>query len=357
MTLSTRVDPRVKFPDYALPLEISHYSKDNDRNVIMDNRELKYLCLPQRGARIGFNILEGFDSFVPPEDSVGIDSILKWALKVLDNQRTLQDVFNGAEFVTYRGVYCKIGLCPYEKREPLVIVATRYKGMIFLSEFASPEKEAAKANEPLVQRQASYAGYKFEGFLTTEQRHGSKTCCNLPVNPNIQYCGAFRGKVNGKRIFMVAEIDCADSNTNEYVELKTQRQLQRGSRQEVSFKRFKCLRVWLQSYLVNCKHIIFGLRGDDFVVRELFSLETADFPGFCREGVPPHMVWEPAVCLTFIDRFLEFVSVQLKSACDLEYFRFEFDPSTAQVTVKPEVMEERRFLREWFLQAVGEKFA
>lgn len=109
-----------------------------------------------------------------------------------------------------------------------------------------------------------------------------------PVNENEQFCCAFEAKLNGNNLLYGAEMDGIDSdravdvetvdlNSLKFIELKTKVREEREN-QKRSFLRFKALNWWCQSFLVNIRTIIMGIRNRRGIVTEIKEIPTRDLP-------------------------------------------------------------------------------
>eukprot|EP00026_Physarum_polycephalum_P010690 Phypoly_transcript_10862.p1 GENE.Phypoly_transcript_10862~~Phypoly_transcript_10862.p1 ORF type:complete len:404 (-),score=77.67 Phypoly_transcript_10862:23-1234(-) len=82
-----------------------------------------------------------------------------------------------------------------------------------------------------------------------------------------------------------------------YVEIKTNRILSHPN-MERSFKRYKLMHCWIQSFLAGVPTILFGFRDDVGVVQELLRYKTLDIPKLVDK------LWDPYVCLNFADEIM-----------------------------------------------------
>ena len=62
-----------------------------------------------------------------------------------------------------------------------------------------------------------------------------------------------------------------------YIELKTNREIL-TDRNKSSFRRYKLMKWWAQSFLVGVPKITCGFRNDDGVVKVLQTFKTAEIP-------------------------------------------------------------------------------
>ncbi|RKP24557.1 RAI1 like PD-XK nuclease-domain-containing protein, partial [Syncephalis pseudoplumigaleata] len=163
-----------------------------------------------------------------------------------------------------------------------------------------------------------YWGYKFETVSTLSKPASQLTPNDAElksrkretVNTNEQYCSVYRTRLGKHSMIMGAEVDCTadekrpDRPSAGYIELKTSRVMQ-TEHDRYTFARNKLIKYWAQSYLAAVPKIIVGFRDDRGRVRSLGTYNTMEIPRSVRKL--PNM-WEPQICLNFVDRFLDWLS-------------------------------------------------
>jgi len=70
------------------------------------------------------------------------------------------------------------------------------------------------------------------------------------------------------------------------------------------FNRHKLLKFWAQSFLAGVPKVVVGFRDDNGFVRSLETFDTLFMPRLVR-GKPG--MWDPIVCLRFLDEFLSWL--------------------------------------------------
>lgn len=175
---------------------------------------------------------------------------------------------------------------------------------------AASEKRSQPSNGE--QDKFTYWGYKFEELCTRDVRTASLAAsAPQPVDPNNQFCGIFKLKLNEFRIILAAELDCSVSEVvavNErsleagpptkqrrvekefFVELKTSKAITSG-KDDYSFRRYKLLSFWIQSFLVSVPRITVGFRDGNGIVNSIKHLDTLRIPGMASD------LWNPWDCL------------------------------------------------------------
>jgi RAT1-interacting protein len=217
-------------------------------------------------------------------------------------------------FITWRGMITRIACTPYD-HTPWKMAVTKYKGTIYFRELETEEAVRRKASETDKERRMCYWGVKFEDYLTSSTPVASTRAVSSqrgwkegPANDKEDYCSVVRTKINQHSIVMAGEVDCCehgarDGGPSSYIELKTSRIIY-TDKNKYSFKRYKLLKWWAQSFLIGVPKIVCGFRDDDGIVKKLETFRTLDIP---KQIQDERNMWDPAICLNFLDQFLTWV--------------------------------------------------
>jgi RAT1-interacting protein len=161
------------FPNISKPKIVGSFSVDKLRTYQNDNSNLKYLVLP-KDKKFSFNLNEGFELYqFKPEQSHAekIDHLLSYILKNLDKSKQRDDGAPAAgqflrhDFVCFRGLMRLLMCTPYEFRESWSILATKYKGTIYLCAKELEEKRMERLNATDMSKKICAYGFKFEQFI------------------------------------------------------------------------------------------------------------------------------------------------------------------------------------------------
>ena len=130
-----------------------------------------------------------------------------------------------------------------------------------------------------------------------------------------------------------------------YIELKTSVH-PRSHHQHWTFKRYKLIKWWAQSYLAGVPKIICGFRDSNGCVQELQSYNTLAIPRLVRDD---DNLWDSSICLNFLDRFLVWMKLMVvKSGPDFVYM-FSWREPFVEVTVSEVCDGSSPVLPKWFL--------
>ncbi|KAJ3208116.1 decapping endonuclease targeting mRNA [Dinochytrium kinnereticum] len=196
---------------------------------------------------------------------------------------------------------------------------------IYIMEHETEERKRQSFGNTDRDKLMTYWGYRFESLSTI-----SKPPCEIYgpndeelverrdrgiVNTNIQFCSVFRTKLGDNEIVMGAEVDCMLTDSapkanrqKYYAELKTNRIIQ-TKRQQISFEKFKLLKVYFQSWLAGIPKVIFGYRDDDGWVRSIDIFKTMELPRMVRGK---DHAWDPVICINFANGFLTRLALILR---------------------------------------------
>lgn len=271
------------------PCELACYSRIEGGEVYFDDRSLR-LFKRLISQDVGFDLNEGFDSFIEKRDlgSQGFGDLLAC---IRNKNIPLQNM----HFVTYRNNLNKIMATAYIRNEPWEMGVHRRNGVVYLDVHKLPERPKSE-----MERRRCYWGYCFESLATEDPTRGEGDSIHH-VDANVEYCSVIKTKLGAHRILMGAEMDCCDSTDDGrrfYVELKTTRELDYHT--EERFEREKLLKFWIQSFLAGVPYIVIGFRDDAGRLVRTERPRTKDI----TQRVKMKNYWQGGVCLAFADEVL-----------------------------------------------------
>lgn len=170
---------REPFPRFQQPHIIDGFSLEQDRSFSKSPRKfLKYLRLPEPGT-YDFDLNLDYETYVPGPKEVHINCLLEFIGRSWRSKSLLNDSGNGlaADFVCYRGLLTQIFITPYFTRDCWSVVATKYRGTIYLCNYVSPERRKEyEARDTEYSKKCSYYGKNFERFILTGEEKGRRMC-------------------------------------------------------------------------------------------------------------------------------------------------------------------------------------
>lgn len=364
------------FPKITEPKEVACFSRDADRSVHFDRRQLR----AYRPATLPAELDAGFDGFRPKDPTATDPAPLKDVIGALVHHRVVPQ---RGQIVTYRNNLNKLFLTPYNRKDDweIGVESDAADGTVRLHVRDTARKTSEEASKSERDRRFEYWGYRFEQLSTLSaaeakalaafrarnvtsdgayrvpspsdpgsfdelygddelprvvQRYGGAAPASSPLGPvdaNMEFCIVCQLSIGKAKLLMAAEIDCmsdgsiAGQKPGSYVELKTSKQ-HLTARDLESFERHKQLKFWLQSFLAGVPTVIVGFRDDAGRVLELKTYETRSMhKGSIREKG----YWDAAACFSFGCSALEWLLEQLAkldvaaaSRCILRY-----EPSAA----------------------------
>eukprot|EP00794_Sanderia_malayensis_P008806 gene8806-9747_t len=362
------------FPYYREPFEIGAFSIDDNRQF-HNNRSKLRMYNPPLTNTLNYDLKIGYKEFKARDDTKPekLDHLLKWVHLHRDkfcipgqsNEPSHLKKQKGSlntDFITWRGHLVKILCTPYETREPWQMNACKHNGTIFISEVQTEAMRRQKISETEKQKQMCYWGYKFEDYTTkpfgkksddqnTSLKPENAGKCGL--NNSEAFCSVVRSRLNKHSVVIGAEVDCCELQNGKYkapasyIELKTSR-IMEFHRQRRNFSMFKLKKFWAQSYLAGVPKIICGMRDDDGIVKSLDTYKTLDIPNIANSN---NATWSAAVCMNFLDLFLQWVKeMVVKDNPHVVYaFKFEEPFKTVSVEELGSGSSKEMILPDWFL--------
>lgn len=180
------------------------------------------------------------------------------------------------------------------------------------------------------------------------------------VNEVAGYCTVATSTLNRKRLLLSGEVDCMDNTgcpTDEppplgkrvYIELKTQA-LIKNARQHERFEKYKLLKFWAQSYLLNVPNVIIGFRDEDGYVQKIQTMNTNKIPGYV-EGKSDR--WDRKICINFLDQILDFMKAIVDQEPEGTLFSLKYrnEKGSKNVVMQPD-KTVANFLPDWFTHSL-----
>lgn len=156
------------FPQFQTKI-FDSFSIDGDNRFVHDTSSCQYVYKNHLSCEsVNFNLDDGIDDIILKTEisqNEKIDYLLKYMLLNRDCPDT--------DFVCSRGLLRKLMCKPYEPMEPMIILATKFKGKIYLctheSEQTARERQRRTEGESANLRQILSYGLKFEHYMLTGQ--------------------------------------------------------------------------------------------------------------------------------------------------------------------------------------------
>uniref|UniRef100_A0AC35TQL2 Decapping nuclease n=1 Tax=Rhabditophanes sp. KR3021 TaxID=114890 RepID=A0AC35TQL2_9BILA len=289
---------------------ISEFSVLKDRSILYGRSQAKYFDDSCLNGDNHFNLNEGYETFIKKDSNEKLDILIKWILMQTPSRGlSVKKILHEADMVCWRGILTKIGCVPYLGDDVFRIAAVWYNNVIFLCELPTEVGLERQANASEYEIKASYWGHKFEQFVTMDDID-SMPNTKKPVDTNEEHCIVFKGTFQENKtsdlrkisIVYGAETDCILSSTGEYIELKTQYDTLNNS-----FWKFKAIKWYLQSYLVNIEKIAVGYRDKEGFVKKTGTTRTSEI----GDSKSPAK-FNRCVCLNYVHKVLAFVKKEFE---------------------------------------------
>lgn len=162
------IEPR-EFPSISKPSIIGYFSIDGNREYVSDAHNCKYYWRNWQNQVINYDLNIGAESAIHQLDvDVKIDQMLLFIINNFDKLRDENSQLR-YQFVCFRGLLRQIMCTPYDNNvaSSWIILATKYRGTIYLCAFETNMKKRKKMEETREQKLYCSYGYKFEQYLLT----------------------------------------------------------------------------------------------------------------------------------------------------------------------------------------------
>lgn len=243
---------------------------------------------------------------------------------------------------------------PYERRDDWLMEVVRWRGTLYLVQVDTDKRRRERLQETQRQRQMSSWGYKFEQLMTSPNP-GECPNTEAPVDENEEFCCLFRTRICGTSIVYGAEMDAYKANRrlnegevlnpDKFVEMKTSRMID-NERQDRSFRRFKLLKWWSQSFLVGTKELLCGWRNDDGVVTSLETFMIKDIPKAASD-------WKPNVCVNFLSSLLSKLKSSITEESSVHTVTWNSKAKQIQISKSSSLPSE--YLPSWYLNSLFDR--
>lgn len=245
---------------------------------------------------------------------------------------------------------------PYEFREPWTILASRYKGTIFLCNEETQKEKGRRMNRTDNDKKFLRYGFKFERYIFSENPSKPPPGNSQPIIESEEFCTMFGTEIDGKRILYGAEVDGVISNDEittleelkkcPFAEVKVKRR-EANEYQMKNFYKFKARNWWLQSFLVGIDKIHYGVRNDDGIVGAVEEVKLKDL----SDEAKSNNYWHGTVAMNFLNDFLKKVLKDMKNIDNPNVvFRYNFNSEISDYITCQEVEGHRfRFLDDEFV--------
>lgn len=246
---------------------------------------------------------------------------------------------------------------PYEKNEGWCIVATKFKGSIYLYEYLTESRRQWEMNRDQKSNMFSYGGIRFEKCIT-QAIHGDGGDGNektrFIVYHHTEYSCVVSTSVGAHVLLYSAEVDCVERkeqaenpNLSDFIEIKTSAASNPNHPMPLKVSPFKMLRWWTQSSLMGTEKIVCGFRDDDMIVREIDFMKVEHLT-----HMPGKKFWSPNVCHRMLGEFLDFVKDTVTEDDPDVMYEFVWKPGQDVTWIKTVPTEDQFVIPKWYIDAI-----
>lgn len=165
-------EPR-NFPSFSQPKVLGSFSLDGTRQYLPDARNCKYVYNNHVNHQ-PFDLNAGIENVIRKPESCTNEKITHLLEFILRNKQQLKNRNSSssnnilsADFVCFRGLLRLLMCTPYEFRDGWIILATKYKGTIYLCAEETVKQKTDRANMSDDMKRILSYGFKFEQFILT----------------------------------------------------------------------------------------------------------------------------------------------------------------------------------------------
>lgn len=163
-------EPR-NFPSISVPNIVGSFSLNSVRQYLPDKRNCKYVYRNYRN-HSPFDLNAGIEQVIRKPESCINEKITHLLEFIGRNKQQLKGQNSranatGADFVCFRGLLRLLMCTPYEFRDGWIILATKYKGTIYLCAEETVKQKSERENVSEQMKRIFSYGFKFEQFIMT----------------------------------------------------------------------------------------------------------------------------------------------------------------------------------------------
>lgn len=161
------------FPSISKPQIVGYFSVDKDRKYLDGAANCKYVAPFDTKRRVNFDLNHGYENVIHKIDEAAdekLDHILTFISKNLPkllarNAREQSSKLLAADVVCFRGLLRSLMCTPYENRESWIILATKYRGTIYLCGRETDRHRIERMNQDNRTKRILSYGFKFEQYM------------------------------------------------------------------------------------------------------------------------------------------------------------------------------------------------
>lgn len=346
------------FPSFSRPFLQGFFSVDRDRQYQSTLSNLKYLNVPER---VNFNLNLGDATYVEKPASAADEKLTHLLTFLLKHTKIITTKQIAPDFVCFRGLLRMLMSTPYEKRQPWIVLATKFRGTIYLCAEETQQQKNEKLRCSERDKKFTRYGFKFESFVLSDHPSMLPPGSTRPVIEPEEFCGMFSSEIDGKKILYGAEMDgvitsqpcesLEELRKLPMVEVKVKRR-ETNERQMVNFYKFKSCKWWLQSFLVGIDSIHVGMRNDDGIVDEVKRIPIREL----SEEAKRKNYWHGTVAMNFLNDFLKEIATDMRQIDNPRLvYRYQWDSSRSDCVTREHLEGSRHtFLTPQFIKEVEE---
>lgn len=173
-----------KCPEISNTRIVGGFSADQQRQYHEGFQNCKYLHKNFHPNRVHYDLNVGIERAIQKPDNFSenekINHLLHFISTKFEDLRNTTDTYRKkplkADIVCFRGLLRLLMCSAYERREGWTILATKYKGTIYLCARETDQKREEIANRSQKTKNILSYGYKFEQYIFTGRIYSQHIC-------------------------------------------------------------------------------------------------------------------------------------------------------------------------------------
>lgn len=159
-------------PYMSKPKIIGYFSVNGDREYCEDASNCKYLSKVSFDETVNIDLNHGMENVIRKTNDRDekIDFLLHYISKNLPELRNKKEdpqKILAVDFVCFRGLLRMLMCAPYEQLDNWIVLATKYKGTIYLCAQDTEECKKKRATQDEKTKRVLSYGFKFEQYMLT----------------------------------------------------------------------------------------------------------------------------------------------------------------------------------------------
>lgn len=162
------------FPSISKPEIVGYFSVDKNRRYVPDLSQCKFIAHIDGSVR--FDLNHGYGNVIRKNENLNeklehLLQFIKQNIPLLRNPAEDSRKLLAADVVCFRGLLRALMCMPYENREPMIVLATNYRGTIYLCAQETEKRKGERLSQSEMQKRIMSYGFKFEQYMMSGKQN------------------------------------------------------------------------------------------------------------------------------------------------------------------------------------------